>query len=76
MKGFILLHWVIEIEKKFLVKEPLPDLENGQQILQGFLCAQAFGEIKVRAYSDAGVLSIKMNIDSERRKRIDIPLSF
>ncbi len=70
-----MLNWTVEIEKKFLIKGPLPELKNGEDILQGFICAQKAQEIKVRAYSNKGVLSIKTKIDVFKRKRIDIPLS-
>ncbi len=70
-----MIKWFIEIEKKFLVKEPLPELKNGELICQGFLCSKENEEIKVRAYENRGMLSIKLSIDENRRKRVDIPIS-
>jgi adenylate cyclase len=59
-----------EIERKFLVPEPPPDLDAGTPISQGYLpLASDDTELRVRRKGDATVLTVKSGTGLDRGER-------
>jgi adenylate cyclase len=59
-----------EIERKFLVEEPPPDLGAGMRISQGYLPLAGDGtEVRVRRKGDATVLTVKSGSGLDRGER-------
>lgn len=64
----------MEIERKFLIKGPLPALESSYKITQCFLCSEAGIEIRVRIINTNATLTVKFVVNELCREEFEYPI--
>lgn len=65
----------MEIERKFLIHGPLPDLNAGKKITQAYLFLEEQKEMRVRICNELGTLSIKISLGGMSREDFEFPMS-
>ena len=61
----------VEIEKKFLLKENLPELTNGKKIIQAYIFINDEKELRIRISENNCLLSIKVDMNSIVREEFE-----
>lgn len=61
----------IEIERKFLLKEDIPELKHGKRIIQAYIFISDQKELRVRISENNCLLSIKIDKDGIEREEFE-----
>jgi len=65
----------VEIERKFLVIPPFPQLINGQKITQAYIFVSDNKELRIRIVDNKCKMSIKINLDKMLREEYQYDIS-
>lgn len=65
----------MEIERKFLIHQPLPEFKARQKIIQAYLFSNGEREMRVRICDQVATITIKIVLNNTSREEFEIPIS-